>query len=180
MKQQSPLYVLTTWWTWPTSGWDRFVGLGHPSKFQWVSHLGFITAYRRSVEVNQTLHDVWPSPGLVRYIHFLEHLPPNGILPVAKIFAIWSAFNRVHHLYLAGRPSHWASAHMLVDLDMYVVNGICVKLYIAVISLLCHILALRLLFLFSWTEIVWTICLSIFQTNYTTWFDVFESFCFFN
>jgi len=114
------------------------------------------------------------------YIYtFSGALAPNGILPGAKIFAIWSAFNRVRHLYSAGRPSHSASAHTLVDLGMFVVNGICVKLYIAVISLLCHILALRLLFLFSWTEIVWRICLSIFQTNYTTWFDVFESFCFF-
>jgi len=28
----------------PTSGWDRFRCLGHPSKFQWVSRLGFVTA----------------------------------------------------------------------------------------------------------------------------------------
>jgi len=27
----------------PTSGCDRFISLGHPSKFQRVSHLGFIT-----------------------------------------------------------------------------------------------------------------------------------------
>ena len=29
---------------WPTSGWDRFVSLGHPRKFQRVSRLGYITA----------------------------------------------------------------------------------------------------------------------------------------
>jgi len=28
----------------PTNGWDRFGSLGHPSKFQWVSRLGFVTA----------------------------------------------------------------------------------------------------------------------------------------
>ena len=28
----------------PTSGWDRFVSLGHPSKFQWLSRLGRVTA----------------------------------------------------------------------------------------------------------------------------------------
>jgi len=28
----------------PTNGWDRFVSLGHPSKFQQVSRLGVITA----------------------------------------------------------------------------------------------------------------------------------------
>jgi len=29
---------------WPTSGWDGFGSLGHPSKFQRISHLGFVTA----------------------------------------------------------------------------------------------------------------------------------------
>jgi len=28
----------------PTNGWDRLASLGHPSKFQWVSRLGFLTA----------------------------------------------------------------------------------------------------------------------------------------
>jgi len=28
----------------PTNGWDRFRSLGHSSKFQWVSRLGFVTA----------------------------------------------------------------------------------------------------------------------------------------
>jgi len=27
-----------------TNGWDRLVSLGYPSIFQWVSHLGFVTA----------------------------------------------------------------------------------------------------------------------------------------
>jgi len=40
---------------------------------------------RRSPETNQTLHDLWPSPGLVHYIHFLGFLPPGGILPGAKL-----------------------------------------------------------------------------------------------
>ena len=30
---------------WPTCGWDRFGSLGHPCKFQQVSHLGSITAH---------------------------------------------------------------------------------------------------------------------------------------
>jgi len=53
----------------PTSGWDRFVILGHPSKFQRVSHFGFVLQRRRWKEANQTLRDVWPSPGLVHYIY---------------------------------------------------------------------------------------------------------------
>jgi len=28
----------------PTNGWDRLASLGHSSKFQWVSRLGFVTA----------------------------------------------------------------------------------------------------------------------------------------
>jgi len=39
----------------PTNGWDRFVTLGHPSKFQEVSRLGVIycsdVAYRTSTKV---------------------------------------------------------------------------------------------------------------------------------
>ena len=37
----------------------------------------------RSTEVNQTLHDVWPSPGLVHYIYILGALAPDRILPGA-------------------------------------------------------------------------------------------------
>jgi len=63
-------------------GWSS---LGHPSKFQRVSCLGFVTAptsLRRSLEANQTLHDVWPSP---RPIHCTSSgaLAADGILPGA-------------------------------------------------------------------------------------------------
>ena len=64
----------------PTSGWDRFVSLGHPCKFQRLSRLGCVTA-RYSSSGRQ----------------------PN--------FAV---LNRGCHLYLTGRPSRWASAHILV------------------------------------------------------------------
>jgi len=37
----------------PTSGWDQFGCFGHPSKFQRVSRLGFVTAWHSSV--SQTL-----------------------------------------------------------------------------------------------------------------------------
>jgi len=38
---------------------------------------------RHSTDVNQTLHDVWPPPGLVRYIYTF-FVPLKGILPHAK------------------------------------------------------------------------------------------------
>ena len=56
---------------------------GTPANFN-----GFrvLTCYAgcRSTEANQILQDVWPSPGLVRYIHFRDLLPPDGILPRTK------------------------------------------------------------------------------------------------
>ena len=39
----------------PTSGWDRFVSLGHPCKFQQVLRLGSVTARHLVVGVSQTL-----------------------------------------------------------------------------------------------------------------------------
>jgi len=59
-----------------TNGWDWFASLGHPSKFQQVSCLGFVTA-------------------------------PSSLSGI-------TAFKRGYHLYSAGRPSHWASTHILV------------------------------------------------------------------
>jgi len=65
----------------PTKGCDPLAGLGHPIIFQWVSHLGSVTA-RQSSSGRQ----------------------PN-----------FAALNRGLHLCLAGRPSRWALAHILVD-----------------------------------------------------------------
>jgi len=68
----------------PTNSWYRLVSLGHPSKFQWVSRLSFVTA---PMSVSQTLHDVWLSLGadtVSVYIHFRGLLPPNRILSGAK------------------------------------------------------------------------------------------------
>jgi len=42
----------------PTSSWDRFVSLGHPSKFQRVSRLGSVTA-RHSSSGRQPNFAVW-------------------------------------------------------------------------------------------------------------------------
>jgi len=122
------------------SGWDRFTTLGHPCKFQGVSHVGFVTAatslngcqpnFARCLAVSWTGR-------LYRPIHFWELLPPNGILPGAKctlrpslafsyIGSVtaqhanswpqpsFAAFSTGRHLYSEGRPSRWASGHILV------------------------------------------------------------------
>ena len=69
----------------PTNGRDRFSSLEHPTKFQRVSRLGFVTAatsltgsqpnFARSLAV------FWAG---TPYIHFRRLLSPNVILPVAK------------------------------------------------------------------------------------------------
>jgi len=37
-----------------------------------------------ATSLNQTLHDVWPSPGLVRFIYIFRASYPKGTLPSAK------------------------------------------------------------------------------------------------
>jgi len=53
----------------PTSGWDQSGSLGHPSKFQWVSHLGSITAATSLNRSQPNFARLWPSSGLVHYIY---------------------------------------------------------------------------------------------------------------
>jgi len=89
VKQQYLLYMSSQYGKrWPTNGWDWFTNLGHPSTFQRFHVLASLLQHRRSSEANQTLHDVWPSPGLLHYIYiyidFRGILPPNRIWPVAK------------------------------------------------------------------------------------------------
>jgi len=51
VKQQYLLHMSLQYGeVWPTSGWDRFVCLGDPSKFQRVSRLGSVTARQSSSE----------------------------------------------------------------------------------------------------------------------------------
>ena len=122
----------------------------HPSKFQCVSRLGFVTAPTSLNGGQQTcagcLAVFWAG---TLYLHFWGSLlPPNGILPAAKftlrpslafsyigsITARQSTSGRQPNVvawyeewnygtfaegatYMsAGRPSRWASAHILVIL----------------------------------------------------------------
>jgi len=122
----------------PTSSWNLFGSLGHPSKFQRVSRLGFITAATSLTggqpNFARCLIVSWAA---TLYINFWGLLAPDGILPSAKFtlrpnltfsyigsitaqhFSIrcqpnFVVFNRGRHLYSAGRPSIWASAHILI------------------------------------------------------------------
>jgi len=112
---------------------------GTPANFNGFHVSASLLERHRSMEANQTLHDVWPSPGLVHYIYIFR-----GSCPVTKFCKVqnslcvlrslafsyigsvtawhlssgcqpnFAALSRGRHLYLAGRPSRWALAHILV------------------------------------------------------------------
>jgi len=56
---------------------------GTPSNFNGFRVLLSLLQRRRSTEANQALHDVWPSPGLIRYIYiFRDFCLPTEFCPV--------------------------------------------------------------------------------------------------
>jgi len=57
---------------------------GTPASVNGFRILSSLLQRRRSPEANQNLHSVWPSPGLVHYIHFRGLLSPDWILRGAK------------------------------------------------------------------------------------------------
>ena len=113
---------------------------GTPSNFNRFRVLAALLQRRRSTEANQTLHDVWPSRGLVHYIYFFGGScppPPTEFCKVQNSLCVqvlalscigsvtvrhsssgrqpnFAALSRGRHLYSAGRPSRWASAYILV------------------------------------------------------------------
>ena len=70
----------------PTNSWDLFGSWGHPSKFQRVSRLAFVTA-ATSLTGGQT--DDWPSPGLLHYIYiFAGSCPVTEFCQVQKSLCV--------------------------------------------------------------------------------------------
>jgi len=140
-----------------TNGWDQLASLGHPTpaNFNRFRVLTSLLHWRRSAEVSQTLHDVWPSAGLIHYIFCQVQNPgriPLGGKPciqvlrpslafsyIGSVTAQYSssvrqpnfaAFSRGRHLYSAGRPSRWTSAHILVYIGIE-----CICLWVTRLSL---------------------------------------------
>jgi len=56
---------------------------GTPANFNVVRILAALLQRRRSPEVNQTLHNVWPSPGLLQYICIF-----GGSCPLAEFCSV--------------------------------------------------------------------------------------------
>jgi len=56
---------------------------GTPANFNGFRVLASLLHQRRSTDVNQTLHDVWPSPGLVHYIYIF-----GGSCPLTEFYQV--------------------------------------------------------------------------------------------
>jgi len=60
---------------------------GTSANFNGFRVLPSLLQRRRSPEVNQTLHDVWPSPGLVHYIYIF-----GGCWPLTQFCKYWQRY----------------------------------------------------------------------------------------
>ena len=121
------------------SGWDRSLVWVTPANFNGFRVLASLLQRRRSTEANQTLHDVWPSPGLVHYMYIFGNSCPvtefcrvhdslcvqvlrspllaallHGTLVVGVRQT--AALSRGRHLCSPGRPSRWVLGHIVVFL----------------------------------------------------------------
>jgi len=137
----------------PTNSWDRFRSFGHPSIFQRVSRLDFVTAatsltggqpnFARCLAVswagtlyiyifggccslikfcpvqNSLYVQVLHSPILAALLHGTPAAGAAKLCGVVQGMELPN-FGREHHLYSAGRPSRWASAHILVSFVLYI------------------------------------------------------------
>jgi len=73
----------------PTSGWDRFVTLGHPTTFQLVSRLGSVTARYVVVGVSQTLRHWIEGATYVRQgDHHVGHWPTFLVINVTVLYSM--------------------------------------------------------------------------------------------
>ena len=95
--------------------------LGTPANFKGFGVLPSLLHQRRSTEVNQTLHDVWPSPGLVHYIYIFgcsctltEFCQVQNSLCIQVLRSPRGLFAALvlGTQAVRGRPSRWASAHI--------------------------------------------------------------------
>jgi len=135
---------------------------GTPGNFNGFRVLASLLQRRHSMEANQTLHNVWPLPGLVDCIYIFGgccsitefcHVQNSLCVlqvsrcPIGSVTAQQSsnghepnfaALSTGRHLYLAGRPSGWALAHILVLFDfVYITNVLSIVLNAA--SCLFHV-----------------------------------------
>jgi len=102
LLQMSPRYGKL----WPTNSWDWLASLGYPAHFNGFRILASLLQLRRSLEANQTLHDVWPSPRLVHYVHiFVGFCPLAEFCRVQNSLCIQVLHSRILTALLHGTPA---------------------------------------------------------------------------
>jgi len=128
VKRQYLLHMLSQYGELrPTRGWDRFVSLGYPSKFQRVSRFGFVTASTSLNGIQPNFARCFAVFWAGTLYTFSGVMPRNGILPDATFtlrpsLALcyfgsvtarhsssgrqpnFAALKRGRHLYSAERP----------------------------------------------------------------------------
>jgi len=83
-----------------------------PANFNGFRVLPSLLQQLCSLEVNQTLHDLWPSPGLVHYIHFRGLLPPDGFFSTCKIHFASKSCVLLYWQHYCMALDQWASAKL--------------------------------------------------------------------
>jgi len=122
---------------WPTNGWNPLAGLGHPTKFQRVSCLGFVICMMfgrlRGWYTVHIFGGLLPPNGILSGVKFTLH-QSLGFSYIGSVtawhsssvcqpnFAKWDKEGnyrtftpRLLHLYSAEQPSCSASAHILLS-----------------------------------------------------------------
>jgi len=83
---------------------------GTPANFNGFRVLTLLLQRRRSPEVNQTLHDLWPSPALIHYIYIF-----GGSCPLTEFCPVQTDFTSKSYVVLYWQRyctafEQWASA----------------------------------------------------------------------
>jgi len=84
---------------------------GTPANFNRFRILASLLHQRRSTEVNQTLHGVWPSPGLIHYIYVFEILTQRNFARCKIHFASKSCV-LLHWRSYCTALEQWASGKL--------------------------------------------------------------------
>ena len=101
----------------PTIGWDPFVSLGHPCKFQRVSRLGTVTARHLVVGVSQTLRRWTEGATYVRQgDHHVGHWP---IFLVLLSLTRWN-LNRFSQFFTAEKEDNCKQNYKLFEVSVWV------------------------------------------------------------
>jgi len=99
---------------------------GTPENFKGFRLLASLLHRRRPTVVNQTLRDVWPSPGLVQYIHFRGSFPATEFCQVQNSLCVQVLRSHILAALLHDtlRFTHVLSASAAAVSNTYIPRGV--------------------------------------------------------